>query len=56
MAVYNAMAYDLNLNDHEGPIVFMDIGTRATDVIVAEHRGVEAPLRLGPCLLLVARP
>ena len=37
VAVYNAMSYDLNLEDFDGPVVFLDIGTRATDVIVAEE-------------------
>ncbi|MCZ6835229.1 MAG: type IV pilus assembly protein PilM [Planctomycetota bacterium] len=37
VSVYNAMAYDLNLQEYEGPVVFLDIGTRATDVIVAEE-------------------
>jgi len=37
VAVYNAMAYDLILAEHKGPIVFLDIGTRATDVVVAEQ-------------------
>src|SRR5262245_28346824 len=34
VAVYNAMNYDLS--KPKGPIVFIDIGTQATDVIVAE--------------------
>ena len=34
VAVYNAMAYDLGKIDE--PIIFVDIGTQATDVIVAD--------------------
>jgi type IV pilus assembly protein PilM len=34
VAVYNAMAYDLGR--HSDPIIFVDIGTQATDVIVSE--------------------
>lgn len=34
VAVYNAMAYDLGKMDQ--PIIFVDIGTQATDVIVAD--------------------
>ena len=37
VAVYNAMAFDLDLGDRTGPIVFLDIGTYATDVIVVEQ-------------------
>ncbi len=37
VAVYNAMAYDHDLPDREGAIVYLDIGTYATDVIVAEQ-------------------
>jgi type IV pilus assembly protein PilM len=36
VAVYNAMAYDHGLTDRKGTIVYLDIGTYATDVIVAE--------------------
>ena len=36
VAVYNAMAYDHGLTERKGTIVYLDIGTYATDVIVAE--------------------
>jgi len=36
VAVYNAMCYDHGLMDREGTVVYLDIGTYATDVIVAE--------------------
>ena len=36
VAVYNAMAYDHDLKDRPGTVVYLDIGTYATDVIVAE--------------------
>ncbi len=38
VAVYNAMSYDLTLEQErgKGPVVFLDIGTNATDVIIAE--------------------
>lgn len=40
VAVFNALSYDMNLGNKEAqkrePIVFIDIGTSATDVIVAE--------------------
>ncbi len=36
VAVYNAMAYDQQLKAEAGPVVYLDIGTQATDVIVAE--------------------
>ncbi len=35
VSLFNAMNYDLNLSDSEKPIVFIDIGTQATDVIIA---------------------
>ena len=35
VALYNAMNYDLNLSETEKPVVFIDIGTQATDVIIA---------------------
>lgn len=35
VALFNAMNYDLKLRDVEKPIVFIDIGTQATDVIIA---------------------
>jgi type IV pilus assembly protein PilM len=37
VAVYNAMSFDFNLREHEGPLIFLDIGTQATDVIVVEE-------------------
>ncbi len=37
VAVFNAMAYDLQLGGHNKPLVFMDIGTSATDLIVADQ-------------------
>ncbi|MCZ6851785.1 MAG: type IV pilus assembly protein PilM [Planctomycetota bacterium] len=37
VAVYNAMAYDHNLAGRKGPVVYLDIGTYATDVIIAEQ-------------------
>jgi type IV pilus assembly protein PilM len=37
VSVYNAMAYDLQLEGTKDPVVFLDIGTQATDVIVAEE-------------------
>ncbi|MHC4948116.1 MAG: type IV pilus assembly protein PilM [Planctomycetota bacterium] len=32
VAVYNAMAFDHDLAGHDGPILYLDIGTNATDV------------------------
>lgn len=37
VAVYNAMAYDLSLGKDNQPIVFLDIGTSATDLIIADE-------------------
>jgi type IV pilus assembly protein PilM len=37
VAVYNAMAYDHDLAGRKGPVIYLDIGTYATDVVVAEH-------------------
>jgi type IV pilus assembly protein PilM len=37
VAVYNAMAYDHDLGERKGPVIYLDIGTYATDVIVAEQ-------------------
>ncbi|HMN97688.1 MAG TPA: type IV pilus assembly protein PilM [Phycisphaerales bacterium] len=37
VAVYNAMAFDLGLAGNHKPLVFMDIGTSATDLIVADQ-------------------
>ncbi|MAB82900.1 MAG: hypothetical protein CMJ24_05625 [Phycisphaerae bacterium] len=36
VSVYNAMAWDHNLAKREEPVVYIDIGTYATDVIIAE--------------------
>ena len=36
VSVYNAMAYDHDLATREEPVVYIDIGTYATDVIIAE--------------------
>jgi type IV pilus assembly protein PilM len=36
VSVFNALAYDLSSVKQEGPVVFLDIGTQATDVIVSE--------------------
>jgi len=36
VSVFNAMHYDLQLAKRSQPVVFIDIGTQATDVIVAE--------------------
>jgi type IV pilus assembly protein PilM len=37
VALYNAMAYDQQLvGGGKGPIVYLDIGTQATDVVIAE--------------------
>jgi type IV pilus assembly protein PilM len=37
VALYNAMAYDLNLSQRKGPVIFLDVGTQATDVVIAEE-------------------
>ena len=37
LAVYNALAYDLDLKADSPGMIFMDIGTTSTDVIVAEE-------------------
>jgi len=37
VAIYNAMAYDHELDGRPGPVIYLDIGTSATDVIVAEQ-------------------
>jgi len=37
VAVYNAMAYDHELAGRSEPIMFLDIGTQATDVIIANE-------------------
>jgi type IV pilus assembly protein PilM len=36
VAVYNAMAFDHDLV-RQGPVIFLDIGTNATDVIIADN-------------------
>jgi len=35
VSLFNAMNYDLNLGESKNPLVFIDIGTQATDVIIA---------------------
>ncbi len=37
VSVYNAMAYDHNLRDRGEPVMYLDIGTQATDVIIANE-------------------
>ena len=37
VAVYNAMAYDHELADRQGAVIYLDLGTYATDVIIAEQ-------------------
>lgn len=37
VAVYNAMIYDLAFEKFDGPVILLDIGTRATDVVVASE-------------------
>jgi type IV pilus assembly protein PilM len=37
VAVYNAMAYDHGLADRKGAVIYLDLGTYATDVIIAEQ-------------------
>lgn len=37
VAVYNAMAFDNDLKKNKGPVIYLDIGTQATDVIIAEE-------------------
>ncbi len=36
LAVFNALSFDLQLGDQHKPIVALDIGTRSSDVVVAE--------------------
>jgi type IV pilus assembly protein PilM len=36
VAVYNAMAFDHDLAERSGAVIYLDIGTHATDVIIAE--------------------
>ncbi|MBI1336189.1 MAG: type IV pilus assembly protein PilM [Phycisphaera sp.] len=37
LAVYNAMAYDLDLGDTASGVILMDIGTSSTDVVIVEN-------------------
>jgi len=37
VALYNAMSYDLDLKARGGPVIFLDVGTQATDVVIAEE-------------------
>lgn len=37
VAVYNAMAFDNDLKKNKGPVIYLDIGTQATDVVIAEE-------------------
>lgn len=37
LAVFNAMSYDLDLGANRKPLIFLDIGTSATDLIVADE-------------------
>jgi type IV pilus assembly protein PilM len=37
VAVYNAMVYDMSLGADHQPLVFLDIGTSATDLIIADE-------------------
>jgi len=37
VAVFNAMHFDLDLSRESGPVMLLDIGTEATDVIIAEE-------------------
>lgn len=37
LAVYNAFAYDLDLKSDSSGVIFMDIGTASTDVIIVEN-------------------
>ncbi len=37
VAVYNALAYDHDLAHRKGAVIYLDIGTHATDVIIAEQ-------------------
>ncbi len=36
VAVYNALAFDHELSERKGAVVYLDIGTHATDVIIAD--------------------
>lgn len=37
IAAFNAITYDLNLTEEDGTVVIMDVGTKATDLIVADQ-------------------
>ena len=37
LAVFNAVSFDLSLADDHKPVVILDIGTQASDVIFADH-------------------
>lgn len=37
LAVFNALSYDLDLASNRKPLVFLDIGTSATDLVVADE-------------------
>lgn len=37
LAVFNAMSYDMGLDDDSPGVIFMDIGTSSTDVIIVEE-------------------
>ena len=40
LAVYNGMAYDMDLDEESPGVIFMDIGTTSTDVIIVEQGNV----------------
>lgn len=40
LGVYNALSYDLNLNEQAPGTIFVDIGTSSTDVIIVEGGGI----------------
>lgn len=37
VAVFNAMSYDHDLKKNTAPVIYLDIGTQATDVVIAEE-------------------
>ncbi len=37
VAFFNAVSYDHELDNHDNPVVYIDIGTLATDVIIADQ-------------------
>ena len=37
ISVYNGLLYDLGLDESSGGVIFLDIGTESTDLIIAEH-------------------